>query len=268
MSKPTCFIIMPITTPPSLIEQYNNDENHFRHVLKHLFVPAIKKAEYEPIRPIAEGAEIIHAKIIEYLDKADLVLCDISAHNPNVFFELGIRVALNKPVAYIKDDKCKIPFDTTSIHHHTYNSSITGILAESQCDKLAEHLKKCPITNGNSLYEWYRIYNAAKSFEAGSESDDAIKYLMSKVDAISEAVNRSPERLTSKYPDNYASVHECIIKTAKSLNIPLLSIEGGRSEPFTVTTLGHEPEMRESKFKSILETRFPNRIRFLYATDH
>ena len=47
--------------------------------------------------PTASGSDLIHAKIIKNLETADLVLCDMSALNPNVFFEFGMRTALNKP---------------------------------------------------------------------------------------------------------------------------------------------------------------------------
>ena len=81
-SATTCFIIMPITTPVSKVETYSNDPDHFNHVLECLFVPAIKKAGFVSIPPIAEGADVIHARIIKYLESADLVLCDISTMNP------------------------------------------------------------------------------------------------------------------------------------------------------------------------------------------
>lgn len=84
---------MPITTPPELLAIYANDRDHFPHVLKHLFAPAIEKAQYEVIPPAAKGSDLIHAEIIKHLETADLVLCDMSTLNPNVFFELGIRTA-------------------------------------------------------------------------------------------------------------------------------------------------------------------------------
>ena len=79
----TCFIIMPITTPPSMLDAYGGDPDHFLHVLDCLFVPAVEKAEYTPVRPIAEGADNIPAEIISNLESATLVLCDMSCLNPN-----------------------------------------------------------------------------------------------------------------------------------------------------------------------------------------
>jgi len=89
---------MPISTPKHLVGSYSGGEDHFIHVLDHLFVPAIEKVGLNPIPPIAEGSDIIHARIIENIEKTDLILCDMSTLNPNVFFELGIRTAVDKPV--------------------------------------------------------------------------------------------------------------------------------------------------------------------------
>ena len=107
MTKPSCFMIMPITTPESLLDDYGNDPQHFEKVEKYLFVPAIERAGFTPISPKTEGSNLIQAKIIENLEKCDMVLCDMSILNPNVFFELGIRCAKEKPVTFVIDDITK-----------------------------------------------------------------------------------------------------------------------------------------------------------------
>ena len=103
---PSCFIAMPIGTPDS--SQYQGDRDHFKHVLEHLFVPAIEMAGMNPVRPVVKGSDLIHAEIIKQLETAELVLCDISTLNANVFFELGIRTALNRPVCIIRDELTSI----------------------------------------------------------------------------------------------------------------------------------------------------------------
>ena len=117
----TCFVIMPVTTPDHFLSAYNNDGAHFHHVLEHLFRPALEQLDFEVISPVAIGADLIHAEIIRNLETADLVLCDMSIVNPNVFFELGVRTALNRPVCLVKDDATeRVPFDTGIINFHTY----------------------------------------------------------------------------------------------------------------------------------------------------
>jgi hypothetical protein len=102
--KSSCFIIMPISTPAHMIDKYGGDNDHFSHVLSCLFLPAIRRAGFEPIPPLVERSRLIHAEIISNIENTDLLLCDMSTLNANVFFELGIRTALNKPVCIVKDE--------------------------------------------------------------------------------------------------------------------------------------------------------------------
>jgi hypothetical protein len=115
--RPTCVIAMPLTTPIEAIPVYGGDGDHFRHVLEHLFAPACEKAGYRPVRPSTRGAQLIHAEIVKHLEQSDLVLYDHSGHNPNVFFELGIRTALDRPVALVRDEKSEqLAFDTSILN--------------------------------------------------------------------------------------------------------------------------------------------------------
>lgn len=95
------------------------------HVLEHLFVPAIEAAGFTAIRPTVEGSALIHSEIISNLERADLVLVDISRHNPNVFFELGVRTSLDKPVCLVRDNFTDVlPFDTAGLNTPTYDASL------------------------------------------------------------------------------------------------------------------------------------------------
>jgi hypothetical protein len=48
------------------------------------------------------------------------VVCDVSGKNPNVMFELGIRLAFDKPTIIVKDEKTSYSFDTAPIEHLEY----------------------------------------------------------------------------------------------------------------------------------------------------
>jgi hypothetical protein len=137
--RPTCFVAMPITTTALAADLYGNDQDHFIHVLEHLFNPAIDRSGYQPIRPKMLGGDLIQATIIRYLQEADLLLCDITMHNPNVFFELGIRTALNRPVALVKDDKTKML--PSIMNMYEYESGLSPWTLESQISGIAEHIR-------------------------------------------------------------------------------------------------------------------------------
>ncbi|MBI3405293.1 MAG: hypothetical protein HY046_07515 [Acidobacteria bacterium] len=194
MSKAFCFVIMPLTTPEHLVPVYANDKDHFSHVLNHLFVPAIKAAGFEPIPPIAQGADVIHAEIIKNLETADLVMCDISALNPNVFFELGCRTALNKPVCYVLDDQTRgIPFDTSIINHHTYSHALAPWTLTTEIDRLTEHIRASAERSAgkNMLWQYFGLRSAAHPPESGGADQDRLDYLVMQVEAIKQQMERN-----------------------------------------------------------------------------
>ena len=124
-SNGDCFIIMPITAREEQLKLYGGDIDHFKHALNCIFIPAIQKAGFNPIPPASVGGELIHSDIVDQLSKARMVLCDMSGLNANVFFEFGIRTALNLPVALIVDDVTPaVPFDAAIINFQRYSSQL------------------------------------------------------------------------------------------------------------------------------------------------
>ncbi|URN94647.1 MAG: hypothetical protein NAG76_22990 [Candidatus Pristimantibacillus lignocellulolyticus] len=63
---------------------------------------------------------LIHKRIVQGLYNSDIVICDVSCKNPNVMFELGMRLAFDKPTIIVKDDKTNYSFDTGVIEHIDY----------------------------------------------------------------------------------------------------------------------------------------------------
>jgi hypothetical protein len=178
---------MPITTPESFVPLYSGDKLHFHHVLEHLLIPALEKNKFNPIRPIAEGSDVIHAEIIKNLEKADMVLCDASCLNPNVFYELGIRTALDKPVCIVKDEITqKIPFDTTIINHHTYESALQPWTLQKQIDELADHIKKSVERSAgkNTLWKYFGLSTRATLPQANESRGDKMELLSLQIEGL------------------------------------------------------------------------------------
>jgi len=137
---PRCFIAMPITTPPDRVADYGGDRDHFVHVLEYLLIPAVERAGYEPWRPSANATDVIHSEVVRALCTADLVLVDLSAHNPNVLFELGLRTGRDKPVSLVRDEQTELPFDIAILNCYRYNSTLLAWNMRAEIDQLAEHL--------------------------------------------------------------------------------------------------------------------------------
>jgi hypothetical protein len=63
---------------------------------------------------------IIQKRIVSNIYNNEIIICDVSAKNPNVMFELGMRLAFDKPAIIIKDDRTNYSFDTGQIEHLEY----------------------------------------------------------------------------------------------------------------------------------------------------
>ncbi len=112
--KPRCGIIMPI----SAIEGYT--EAHWIDVRNILF-DAIEEAGFEAnLVSDADDVGIIQKRIVQNIYENPIVICDVSGKNPNVMFELGMRLAFDKPTIIIKDNITAYSFDTAPIEHLQY----------------------------------------------------------------------------------------------------------------------------------------------------
>jgi hypothetical protein len=183
---------MPISTPESLVSVYKEDKDHFEHILLHLFIPAIIKAEFEPIPPMVKGADVIHGEIIKNLETADLVLCDMSSLNPNVFFELGIRTALNRTICLVKDNVTnKIPLDIALLNYHTYSSSLSPWILDKEIDSLSEHLKTTVSKSGstNSLWTYFGINSRHENIGDTDVLENKMELLTKQVDSLKRQID-------------------------------------------------------------------------------
>ncbi|MEE0948000.1 MAG: hypothetical protein U0L53_04675 [Bacteroidales bacterium] len=112
--KPICGIIMPISSID------NCSENHWKEV-KGIITDAVEAAGFEAqLVSEANDSGIIQKRIVQNLYKNDIVICDVSCKNPNVMFELGMRLAFDKPTIIVMDNMTKYSFDTAPIEHLGY----------------------------------------------------------------------------------------------------------------------------------------------------
>lgn len=191
--KKTCFVIMPISTPASVVDTYLGDGEHFKHTFESLFCPAIEKAGFEVISPVSRGSEVIQADIIGQLSQASLVLCDMSMLNANVFFEFGIRTALDMPVALVVDEKSKgdLPFDTGILNFHTYDSSLCAWNIEEQIQALASHIRAAyeKSDERNALWKYFGIAQTGELKSDAASERDKLELILHEINALKKQSN-------------------------------------------------------------------------------
>jgi len=64
----------------------------------------------------------IPAKIVSSIRIADVVVAELTAPNPNVYYEVGVADTLRKPVVRLTKNPDAIPFDLKHLNHIVYDS--------------------------------------------------------------------------------------------------------------------------------------------------
>ena len=200
----TCFVVMPISTSEAYVQRYN-DVDHFKHVLDDLFTPALKLVNYEVIPPAAAGSDLIHAEIIRNLEESNLVLCDISTLNPNVFFELGIRTSIDRPVVLVRDNlTTQIPFDTGSINTYTYEASLQPWILDNQLASLARHITEAEQRSEgrNSLWRYFGLTQRATPATIANPTEAKLDLVVQEVTRLTKMVRERSRSETDQRTTN------------------------------------------------------------------
>ena len=186
----TCFIIMPISD----VDGYQ--KGHFNRIYEHIIKPACEKNGLRPLR--ADDTSKTNVIIIDILQKildSDIAVCDLSACNPNVFYELGFRQAFNKKTVLIKDKRTSAPFDITSLRYLVYDESLRIDLVENAVESLFKTLKEtlqAEDTDVNSLFQLLNLNIPAQLPEKINITNDT-SLILKAIHDLSSVVQYHPK---------------------------------------------------------------------------
>jgi hypothetical protein len=135
--KLKAFVIMPFSE-----KNDKRPDGFFKEVLENLIVPAGIDSGFTVETAKKQGSDIIQSTIINDLLEADLVIADLTDHNPNVLFELGVRMAVDKPVALIKSKDTGKIFDVDNmLRVYEYNENLWKSTVAMDIPSLIEHFQ-------------------------------------------------------------------------------------------------------------------------------
>lgn len=141
-----CFVIMPYGQKEADNGRVKID---FDRVYDDLIVPAIEKAGLEPKRSDRHlaGSGDIMRDMMDFLAYAPVCLIDATFHNPNAFYELGIRHAFRSCVTVaIRASGWGVPYDVRAMPFFNYrlkDGAIDDLDGTIRC--LSGHIKECLI---------------------------------------------------------------------------------------------------------------------------
>lgn len=139
-NEKTCFVIGPIGDEESP-ERERSDK-----ILKHIIKPAVKEYGYKTVRSdkISKPGSIT-LKIIKHLINDPLVIADLTDENANVFYELGIRHAAQKPFIQIVNKEQSLPFDISDLDTIKFNTEVDSAeYCKQEIKKNIQYLEENP----------------------------------------------------------------------------------------------------------------------------
>lgn len=135
----SCLVLMPFSLRETDKQSYL--ENHWREVYGGLLRPAVEMAGLKCHRDDDDfSSRPIALNIWKKIEEADIILCDVSACNPNVFIELGWALRAERPYVIVMDELTKAPFDVGDFNRFHYSHSLRPLALKEQIPGLARML--------------------------------------------------------------------------------------------------------------------------------
>lgn len=195
--KPRCGIVMPI----SAIDDCPAE--HWIEV-KTILTDAISSAGYEAnLVSDADDSGVIQRRIVQNLYDNEIVVCDVSCKNPNVMFELGMRLAFDKPTIIIMDDRSNYSFDTGIIEHLTYPRDLSYFkivkFKETLIEKIKGTIENAKKPDYTTFLKNFGQFTIAKIESKEGSIDEAI---LSRLDDLSRqimAIRNFPSAYLRRY---------------------------------------------------------------------
>ncbi|HDA4244329.1 TPA: hypothetical protein O5B66_002304 [Staphylococcus aureus] len=206
-----CFIACPIGTDDSKVRR-NSD-----FLLQSIIKPALE-SDFEIQRSdLISSTNKITDEIIGGLTNSELVIVDLSTHNPNVFYELGYRHALERPTITMINKDENIPFDV-SAYRTIYYSELYADVVNAK-DQLKETIKtftdndfnfENPVNKYNNIDNEYGVLNR-HLLDIKSDLSELKEFLPSVTkqdpDIPADSMVRMME-LSVQYPDQFERLME------------------------------------------------------------
>ena len=115
INKKKCFVIMPFSTT------YSTDEKDWTLIYDEIIRPSVESFDSFTCKRLQPTRGNMMKEIINELNDSDLVIADLTDHNPNVCYELGIRHGLRVGTILLAQKRKFLNiFDLSTYASHIY----------------------------------------------------------------------------------------------------------------------------------------------------
>lgn len=195
----TCFVVSPIGETDSEIR--SNADKLFKYIIS----PVCESCGFEPVRvDQINDSDSITQTIIDKLLSSELVIADISGHNPNVFFEMGYRKCTDKPIIHLKKKGETIPFDVNTVR--TFEYDLTDL------DNVEETKKRLEQTIGTFSFE-------NKTNELGQDEENNkqlfFQSILTMLYQIQDSITELKEQINKKDTETIQAIMQTSLNNAQ-----------------------------------------------------
>jgi len=177
-----CGIIMPISGS----EGYPAE--HWSEV-KTILEEVINKSGFVPnLVSDADDVGIIHNRIVNNIYNNPILVCDVSSKNPNVMFELGLRLAFDKATIIVRDNVTSYNFDTAPIEHLTYPKDLRYTSILSFKEKLKQKIESTYKASLDKDYSTFLKNFVQYKPKLDIEEVDSQKFIMRQLELLSREI--------------------------------------------------------------------------------
>ena len=151
-------------------------DESFVAVFDSLICPAFRSAGFHVYRAddIASQQSILR-DIVTAIATAAVVVADLTDSNPNVYYELGLAHALQKPVVLITQDLGGVPFDLRSYRVIEYDTRFDRFEdAKRRLTELARQIAEGEVTFGNPVSD-FRADTASVQVNIGQATAPSVE---------------------------------------------------------------------------------------------
>ncbi|MGL4934602.1 MAG: hypothetical protein ACRC51_03935 [Cetobacterium sp.] len=188
-----CFIVSPIGAEGS------EPRKHADEVMEYILTPTLKDSGYEVIRAdFISTSQNISKNIITNIVEADLIIADLTTHNPNVFYELAVSHSLAKPTIQIIKKGDSLPFDVSHQRTLIYELNLPGAKkAISELKSFIEEFNKEDFQIENPVLDVVNLNNIKNLNTDDITVNQALKELTNEIKRMQESISNLESKPSS-----------------------------------------------------------------------
>lgn len=188
-----CFVLSPIGANGSEIRRHA--DQFFRHIVQ----PACKENGYHASRAdrLDEAGVITH-QILARIARAPLLIADLTSQNPNVFYELAIRHALQQPIIHMARVGEKLPFDIAGFRTIFFDLTDPDsvIEAKNTLDRYIKSLDTIPFAGPIQI-----AVSVSQLESSANPQDVTLTEIMQSVSDLRNDFRSFRDEVSPTYPD-------------------------------------------------------------------